>query len=59
MRSKLIGKRAIITDRESIYFEEWGIVAFYDGDLYHIRIANGGDSVPVFARDQFKIPRGR
>lgn len=60
MHSKLIGKRVYITDHESIYCGEWGIVDDFDGDVYYIRIANGSIdrySVPVFDRDQFKVPR--
>lgn len=57
MRSKLIGKRAIITDPDSIYFNEWGIIADYDGEVYYIKIANGNDTLPIFDRDQFKVPR--
>lgn len=57
MKSKLIGKRAIITDPESIYHGEWGIIDFFDGECYHIKIANGSDSIPIFDRDQFKVPR--
>lgn len=57
MKSKLIGKRAIITDPESIYFGEWGIIADYDGDVYYVKIANGNDAQPIFDRDQFKVPR--
>ena len=55
--SKLIGKVAVIIDRESVYHGEWGIISHYDGELYHVKIANGGDSVPVFDRDQFRVPR--
>lgn len=57
MKSNLIGKRAIITDKDSIYFDEWGIIDHFDGDVYHIKIANGSSSVPVFDRDQFRVPR--
>ena len=57
MESKLIGKKAYITDRNSIYFGEWGIIDYFDGEVYGIRIANGRDSVPVFDRDQFRVPR--
>lgn len=59
MRSKLIGKRVYITDPESIYFGEWGIVVDYDGEVYYIAIAGGMNSLPVFDRDQFKVPRER
>lgn len=57
MDSKLIGKKVYITDKESIFFDEWGIVDYFDGEYYGVRIANGSDSVPVFDRDQFKVPR--
>ena len=59
MESKLIGKKAYITDPNSIYFGEWGIIAYYDGEVYGIRIADGKDSLPIFDRDQFKVPRKR
>ena len=55
--SKLIGKRVIITDKESIYFGEWGIIDDFDGEIYYVKIANGSGSVPVFDRDQFRVPR--
>lgn len=57
MESKLIGKRAIITDKESIYHGEWGIIDHFDGECYHIKIANGSSMVPMFDRDQFRVPR--
>lgn len=57
MESKLIGKIAYITDKDSWYFGEWGTIDGFDGDVYYIKIANGGDSVPVFERNQFKVPR--
>lgn len=56
-KSKLIGKKAYITDPGSWYYGEWGIVADYDGDFYYIKIANGGNAVPVFDRGQFRVPR--
>lgn len=57
MESKLIGKIAYITDKDSIYFGEWGRITDFDGDVYYIKIADGGDSIPIFDRDQFKVPR--
>lgn len=56
-KSKLIGRKAYITDPESIYYGEWGIIDYYDGEVYGIRIADGKDSLPIFDRDQFKVPR--
>ena len=58
-KSKLIGKKAYITDPESWYFGEWGIIAHYDGEVYHIKIANGKDGMPIFDRNQFWVPRNK
>lgn len=57
MKSKLIGKKAYITDAENIYFGEWGVIADYDGEVYYVKIANGNNAVPIFNRDQFRVPR--
>ena len=57
MKSNLIGRKVYITDKESIYFGEWGIIADFDGEVYYIKIANGNDGMPVFDRNQFKVPR--
>jgi hypothetical protein len=57
MKSKLIGRKVYITDPESIYFGEWGIIKDFDGEVYYIAIADGKDSQPIFDRDQFKVPR--
>lgn len=59
MKSKLIGKIATIKDPDSIYYGEWGTVVDYDGEVYHVAIANGSDSLPIFDRDQLYIPRER
>lgn len=53
---KNIGKVAFITNKDSIYFGEWGIIKNFDGDYYYIAIAGGTDSIPVFYRDEFRIP---
>jgi hypothetical protein len=55
--SKLIGKKVFITDPDSIYFGEWGIIADFDGEVYYVNIAGGKDSQPIFNRDQFRVPR--
>lgn len=57
--SNLIGKRVYITDRESIYFDEWGIVKHFDGELYFVAIANDKHNTPVFDRNQFRVPRNQ
>lgn len=56
-KSKIIGKYAFITDKESIYYREWGRIIDYDGEAYYIAIADGSDSFPMFDRDQFKVPQ--
>lgn len=55
MKSKLINKIVDITDKNSIYYNEWGVIKKYDGDVYYIAIANGVNSIPVFDRSQFKV----
>lgn len=59
MGTKLEGRKAYITNRDCIYYGEWGIIEAYIDGLYYIRIANGGDSVPVFARNEFLVKRER
>lgn len=53
----LYGKKVVITDKESIYHGEWGTVVLDDCGEYHIAIAGGTDSIPVFDRDQFRVKR--
>ena len=57
MKSRLIGKTVFITDPESIYCGEWGIIADFDGEVYYIKIANGNGAQPIFDRDQFRVRR--
>lgn len=57
MKTKLVGKRVYVVDKESIYYGEWGTVADFDGELYHGKIANGSDTMPVFDRKQLYVPR--
>lgn len=57
--SKVIGRKCFIIDKESFYYNEWGIIKDYDGEFYHVAIANGVDAVPVFDRKQIKIPRNQ
>ena len=58
---KLIGKRIFITDKDSIYYREWGIIKALNNDSFAVAIANGDDSYsyPIFDRDQFQIPRNQ
>lgn len=58
MESKLIGKKVYITNEEHWAYGEWGIIRYFDGDSYHIAIANGDEEL-IFDRDEFKVPRKR
>lgn len=59
MKSKLVGKIAFITDPQSIFFNEWGRIVDFDGEVYYIAIANEKDSSRVFDREQFRVPRNQ
>jgi hypothetical protein len=52
-----IGKKCYIKNKDSEYFGEWGIIKSFDGDFYHVAIANGTDSLPIFDRSEIQIPR--
>ena len=54
---KLIGKKVYITDKESWFFGEWGIIQEAYGGEYVVAIANGSDSMPILERWQFRLPR--
>jgi hypothetical protein len=54
---KNIGKKCYIKVKTSICYGEWGIIKHFDGECYHVAIANGKTSFPIFDRDQIKIPR--
>lgn len=56
MKSDLIGKEAIITDKDSYLNGEWGIIKYYDGEYYHIAPWNGTETM-VFRRKEFKVRR--
>ncbi|HBY21381.1 MAG TPA: hypothetical protein DEG71_10330 [Clostridiales bacterium] len=61
MRNKLVGRKVYITDKESIYYNHWGIIINFDGDYYHISGGSISDSsnnlTPVFDRKQFIVKR--
>ena len=52
----LMGKEATITDPNSDYYGEWGIIKGFDGDYYHIALWNG-DTCLAFARSEFRVKR--
>lgn len=54
---KNIGKKCYITNKDSIYYGEWGIIKAFDGEYYHVAIADGKSSLPIFERDEIRIPR--
>ena len=56
-KSKLIGRTVYITDKGSLFYGEWAVVAHYDGEYYHVMIANGHEINVIFERNQFKVPR--
>lgn len=56
---KLIGKKVMITSKYSFYYGEWGTIIDYDGDYYHVAIANDIKSAPIFARNEFKLVKER
>lgn len=53
----MIGRMVYIKDKESIYFNYWGIVIAYDGECYHVAMMNDETNVAAFERKQLHIPR--
>lgn len=54
---KYIGKYVTITNKDSMYCGEWGRIVHYDGEYYHVAIANDSKNSVIFDRDEFKISR--
>lgn len=54
-KSKLIGKEAKITNEDSWWFEQYGIIKAFDGDCYHIAMTGDDDCVCTFKRNEFKV----
>lgn len=52
-----IGKMCYITDKYSIFNGEWGVIKDFDGEYYHIAIANGALTLCIFTRKDIRIPR--
>ena len=53
----MIDKLVIIKNKDSIYCGEWGIIKHFDGEYYHIAIANDTKHLVVFERDEFTVRR--
>ena len=51
----LIGRKVYIIDKDSQYYGEWGVILHFDGEQYHVSIAEGNNATPIFDRDQFKL----
>ena len=56
---KLIGKKAFVINRDSIYYGEWGVIKDFDGEVYYLAIANGTGAMPIFDRDELRVPRNQ
>jgi hypothetical protein len=54
-----IGRKVNIIDKESMYYSEWGTVQAFDGEYYHVAIANDTDCVPIFLKDQLEFSKTR
>lgn len=54
---KLTGKKVIITNEESTWFDEWGIVKGNDDEYYHIAPAGDENMLLAFYPDEFKVCR--
>lgn len=52
-----INKKCYITDKESVYYGEWGIIKHFDGEYYHVAIADGKSCLAVFKRSEIRIPK--
>lgn len=61
--SKLIGRIAHITDKESWLYDGYGLIVHYDGEYYHISPwcttmeSALKESSLIFRRNEFKVRR--
>lgn len=56
-KSKLIGRYVDIKKGNCWSEGDWGIIVDYDGDWYHLAYCGDLDDIPVFTRDEFRVPR--
>jgi hypothetical protein len=56
--TKLVEKEAKITNKDSWWFEQYGIIKGFDGEYYHIAMTGNDDCVCTFERSEFKVRRG-
>lgn len=57
IEKKLVGKVVTITTKDSWAFGEWGVIKMFDGEYFHIAIANGNPCL-IFSKDEFRVERG-
>jgi hypothetical protein len=55
----IINKKITITDKDSIYYQDWAIVKHFDGESFHVAIANDENMLVIFDRDQFKVDKNQ
>ena len=56
-KSALVGRKAYVKPCvDSWASREWGIIKLFDGQYYHLAIANG-DITLIFTRSELHIPR--
>ena len=57
MSKEVIGSVVFITNKDSMYYGEWGRVVYIDGDIYGVAIADGMNNIPEFTRNEFRFPK--
>lgn len=50
-----IGDKVLVKTKRSIYYNEWGIVKYFDGDYYHVGIANDNKCAIIFSGNELKL----
>ena len=56
-KSKLVGKYVSMKGNSSDWSTcDWGVIVDYDGDWYHLAMYGDLDFIPVFTRDEFRVP---
>lgn len=55
-RELQVGTKVLIKSPDSWSNGEWGVIKYFDGDDYHVAIANGNDC-QVFSRNELVVPR--
>lgn len=53
--NKSIGKIALVKDRDSIYYNEWGRITDIDDGYYYLSMADDTSLQPMFNRQDIQI----